>query len=66
TFEYLDEWWKNYEPFRHDRKSDTVGPFPGGYYYEEWFGLVGQGNGQHSPFLRQPRKAYYLYKELWN
>ena len=66
VFEYLDEWWKNYEPYRHDRKSDTVGPFPGGFYYEEWFGLVGQGNGQHSPFLRQPRKAYYLYKELWN
>ncbi|MBP9853375.1 MAG: tetratricopeptide repeat protein [Candidatus Omnitrophica bacterium] len=66
AFEYLDEWWKNYEPFRHDKKSDAVGPFPGGYYYEEWFGLVGQGNGQDSPFLRQPRKSYYLYKELWS
>lgn len=66
AFEFLDEWWKNYEPFRHDKKSDTVGPFPGGYYYEEWFGLVGQGNGQQSPFLRQPRKSYYLYRELWN
>ncbi len=66
VFEYLDEWWKNYEPYRHDKKSDTVGPFPGGYYYEEWFGLVAQGDGQSSPFLRQPRQAYYLYKELWN
>lgn len=66
AFEWMDEWWKNYEPFRHDRKSDAVGPFPGGYYFEEWFGLVGQGNGRHSPFLRQLRKTYYLYKELWN
>ena len=64
-FEWLDEWWKNYEPYRHDRKSDAVGPFPGGYYYEEWFGIMSQGNGQHSPFLRQPRKAYYMYKDMW-
>ena len=33
-FEWLDEWWKNYEPYRHDRKSDAIGPFPGGYYFE--------------------------------
>lgn len=65
-FEWLDEWWKNYEPYRHDRKSDAVGPFPGGYYFEEWFGIVGQGDGARSPFLRQPRKAYNLYKELWS
>jgi len=66
AFEWLDEWWKNYQPFRHDRKSDAIGPFPGGYYFEEWFGLIGQGNGQNSPFLRQPRKVFYTYKELWN
>jgi len=65
-FEWLDEWWKNYEPYMHDRKSDAVGPFPGGYYFEEWFGIVSQGDGQNSPFLRQPKKVYYLYKdELW-
>lgn len=66
VFEWTDEWWKNYEPFFHDRKSDAIGPFPGGYYFEEWFGLTAQGNGRHSPFLRQPRKSYYLYKEFWN
>jgi beta-glucuronidase len=66
VFEWLDEWWKNYEPFLHDRKSDAVGPFPGGYYFEEWFGIVGQGNGRNSPFMRQPRKSYFLYKEFWN
>lgn len=65
-FEWLDEWWKNYEPFLHDRSADTIGPFPGGFYYEEWFGLLGQGNGQHSPFLRHLRESYYMYKDIWS
>ncbi len=65
VFEWLDEWWKNYEPFYHDKNSEAIGPFAGGYYYEEWFGLNGQGKGKHSPFLRQTRKAYDLYKEMW-
>lgn len=65
AFEWLDEWWKNYEPYRHDKKSEAIGPFAGGYYFEEWFGINAQGKGQHSPFLRQPRKVYGLYKEMW-
>jgi len=66
AFEWLDEWWKNYEPFYHDRKSDAIGPFPGGYYYEEWFGICAQGNGKNSPFLRHLRKSYFTYKNLWH
>ncbi len=66
AFEWTDEWWKNYEPFYHDKKSEAIGPFPGGYYYEEWFGITGQGNGEHSPFLRQLRKTYYAYQEMWH
>ena len=66
AFEWLDEWWKNYEPALHDTKADAVGPFPGGYYFEEWFGLFGQGDGKSSPYLREPRKVYYTYRELWN
>ena len=65
VFEWMDEWWKNYEPFFHDRKSDAIGPFPGGYYFEEWFGLVGQGKGQYSPFQRQLRKSYFVYQNFW-
>ncbi len=65
-FEWVDEWWKNYEPFYHDKKSDAIGPFPGGYYYEEWFGITSQGKGNHSPFLRQLRKSYFTYREMWN
>ncbi|NLE64315.1 MAG: tetratricopeptide repeat protein [Elusimicrobia bacterium] len=66
VFEWLDEWWKNYEPTLHDKKADVIGPFAGGYYFEEWFGIVGQGNGRNSPFMRQLRKAYFVYEELWN
>lgn len=65
VFEWLDEWWKNYEPSKHDKKSDVIGPFPGGYYYEEWFGINTQGDGKSSPYLRQPRKAYFTYQEMW-
>jgi len=65
VFEWLDEWWKDYSPSIHDTKADAVGPFPGGYYFEEWFGMFGQGDGGTSPYLREPRKVYYTYKELW-
>ena len=65
-FEWMDEWWKNYEPFVHDKTAGAIGPFPDGYMYEEWFGLCGQGDGKNSPFLRHLRKSYFLYKELLN
>ena len=65
AFEWLDEWWKDYSPSIHDTKADAVGPFPAGYYFEEWFGIMGQGDGSQSPYLREPRKVYYTYRELW-
>ncbi|MDD5617740.1 MAG: glycoside hydrolase family 2 TIM barrel-domain containing protein, partial [Candidatus Omnitrophica bacterium] len=66
TFEYLDEWWKAYEPAFHDTKGLWKGPFPDGFMHEEWLGVCGQGDGKLSPFLRTPRKSYYKYKEAWN
>jgi tetratricopeptide (TPR) repeat protein len=65
VFEWLDEWWKGYEPSIHDKKGHWVGPFPDGTMHEEWLGICGQGDGKQSPFLRQLRKAYYRYKKLW-
>jgi beta-glucuronidase len=64
-FEWLDEWWKAYEPHYHDKKGLFSGPFLDGYMHEEWLGVVGQGNGKNSPFIRQLKKAYFTYKELW-
>jgi len=64
-FEFLDEWWKAYEPYKHDFKPLWAGPFPDGYMHEEWLGVCRQGDGKLSPFLRQLRKSYYTYKEIW-
>ena len=64
-FEFLDEWWKGYEPGIHDTKGLWVGPFEDGYMHEEWLGVAGQGDGKLSPFLRQLRKSYYTYQRLW-
>lgn len=66
VFEWLDEWWKAYEPHHHDKEALFSGAFLDGYMYEEWLGLMGQGDGSKSPFLRQPKKSYFKYKELWN
>ena len=65
-FEWLDEWWKAYDSNIHDTEALYSGPFPGGWVYEEWFGIVGQGNGSKSPFMRQLRESYFLYKKMWN
>ncbi len=65
AFEWLDEWWKAYEPFYHDWKPLFAGPFLDGYMHEEWLGIVGQGDGDNSPFLRVLKKAYFTYQKLW-
>ncbi|HNW39025.1 MAG TPA: glycoside hydrolase family 2 TIM barrel-domain containing protein [Candidatus Omnitrophota bacterium] len=65
VFEWLDEWWKAYEPAIHDTKGLWSGPFPDGFMHEEWLGIAGQGDGKESPFLRQLRKAYYMYQKKW-
>ena len=66
AFEWIDEWWKAYEPLCHNRKGLFTGPFLDGYMHEEWLGLCGLGEGKHSPYLRQLKESYYTYKELWN
>lgn len=66
AFEWLDEWWKAYEPSYHDKKGLFTGPFLDGYMHEEWLGICGQGKGTHSPFLRQLKKVYFSYKEVWS
>jgi beta-glucuronidase len=69
-YEWMDEWWKSgpaFDPGVHDKSGQFQGPFPDGWSYEEWYGIVSQGDGSHSPFLRQLRPAYYVFKnDLWN
>jgi beta-glucuronidase len=64
-FEWLDEWWKAYEPSYHDKQGLFTGPFLDGYMHEEWLGITGQGDGKHSAFMRQLKKAYFMYKKAW-
>ncbi|MGE5280294.1 MAG: glycoside hydrolase family 2 TIM barrel-domain containing protein [Deltaproteobacteria bacterium] len=64
-FEFLDEWWKAYEPTVHDTKGLWVGPFPDGFMHEEWLGVAGQGDGSQSPFLRRLRRSYDAFQKLW-
>ena len=64
-FEFCDEWWKAYEPGKHDIHTQWPGPFPDGWVYEEWFGLTAQTDTANSPYLRQIRKSYYMMKRLW-
>ena len=68
VFCWLDKWWVCGSPYEHDTKIGSwPGPCPDGYFSDEWMGMFGQGDGTQSPFIRQPRKAYYVYRdELWN
>ena len=67
VFEWMDEWWKsNHDrPNSHSRRGDGRMPFPDGWVHEEWLGLVGQGQGFHSPYMRVLRKAYFELQSLW-
>lgn len=65
-FSWVDEWWKagpSFEPWVHDELPQSRGPFPGGFMYEEWLGITSQGDGEHSPYLRQLRPAYYAFRD---
>ena len=64
-FEWVDEWWKAYEPSLHDTKPLWAGSFPDGWMHEEWLGIASQGSGRHSPYQRVLRKAYYEYRKMW-
>ncbi len=57
AFVWVDDWWQSGNPYYHDLTADE--------FNFEWHGLLSQGDGKHSPLMRQPREVYYMYKELW-
>jgi len=66
AFEWLDEWWKAGKPYSHAQPGtegvvgkDTL------EWSQEYCGIASQGKGRHSPFLRQLRKVYFVYQNLW-
>lgn len=56
-FVLVDDWWQSNNPYEHDLTADQ--------FNYEWHGLLSQGDGKNSPLMRQPRKVYYMYQELW-
>ena len=72
VFEWMDEWWKSArgdawgDPFVHNAESDTMNPFPDSWANEEWLGVMGQGDGKESHFLREKRKVYDEIARMWN
>ena len=68
VFEYLDEWWKApHDSYDHQATvHQQMGQSPDGYVHEEWFGIVGQGDGENSPFQRHLRKSYFYFKDVLN
>lgn len=64
-FDWVDRWYMDGEPRRHNAGSR---PFPGapeGVSHEEWYGFVSLGNGLDS-LMRRPRKSYDFLKSVWN
>lgn len=67
-FEYVDEWWKDAFGDPDDRQNPAGQfpmPFADGMDNEEWYGVVSQGSGQHSPFERRLRKTYEYFRTMW-
>lgn len=71
AFEFVDEWWKagappQFSPMVQETVGQFRADFPDGWMHEEWLGLLSQGDGSHSPYMRQLRKVYHYYKGVWN
>ncbi|MCX5778440.1 MAG: hypothetical protein NTU66_04395 [Elusimicrobia bacterium] len=64
---WMDKWWLIGSPHDHDTSLGArAGANRGGVFCDEWLGICGQASGTNAPFIRQPRKAYYMYRdELW-
>ena len=60
VFSWCDQWFLGGDAAVHD--SEDFAGVPGA----EWYGITSQGSGGHSPYLRQLRKAYDVYQDLWN
>lgn len=66
-YSWLDKWWVAGDPETHDVGKDRAGRNTDGYLNGEWYGVCSQGDGTKSPFERQLRKVYSLYKDiLWS
>ncbi len=65
--DWLDQWWTAGDPYAHARVGSTSRRGARTMFWEhEYQGICSQGDGHRSPFLRQLRKVYNVYRdELW-
>ncbi len=76
VFEWVDEWWKQYQNKELD-VHNVLGSWSNAGYEldyrigvnnmnEEWFGIVAQSALKENGIAkRMPRAAYYLMKDIW-
>jgi beta-glucuronidase len=57
--------YKSLQPDKHDTVPQFGFPYIDGWSYEEWFGLISQGDGTGSPFARQLRPSYFTMQDMW-
>jgi beta-glucuronidase len=66
AYNWLDSWWLCGALDEHDgNKGAWRGPSKDSWMNDEWMAICGQGDGAHSPFLRQPRKVYFVLQKEW-
>ncbi len=57
--------YKSLQPEIHETVPQFGFPLIDGWSYEEWYGLISQGSGKNSPFVRILRPSYNTLKEMW-
>lgn len=64
-FDWVDRWYLDGTPSEHNPGSDYWGCSLDHLCHEEWFGIMSMGNGSDW-LMRQKRKAYDYFKDIWN
>ena len=65
VFDWVDRWYMDGTPYIHNPGTRAWGSSPDGLLHEEWFGIMSMGNGSDT-LMRQKRKAYDYFAEIWN
>ena len=63
-FDWLDRWYMDGSPKEHN-PGTRYWNSPDKLRHEEWFGIMSMGNG-HDSLLRQKRKSYDYFQDVWN
>ncbi len=67
VFEFTDEWWKAGNPYSKDFGGYQTGAHPDGYSNEEWWGLIRVNQDANGDGMDDwtPRRAYYMFQQMW-